>query len=193
MDAAFERQPVLPTGFRGYKRADTDAFLSLLEESHAGVVAERDELRRQVAELTRELDRHRGREQAVADALVTAQLAAEELRTTAAAEIEQERREAAEERARLAAEGSAIRAKARQEATEIVREARIRGDRLIGELVTLLQDHQRETDEFLTGTREKLETLVQDLLARMPGSAPPQVDYPERAAEDPPAADAAVA
>jgi len=162
----------LPTGFRGYDREATDSFLADLERRHSVVAAERDALHRQLEELTAELEHHRGRSQAVADALVTAQKVAVDLRAAAEAEIAEERHEVAEERRQLVEEGVAIRADARQEATEIVREARIRADRLIEEIVSALAEYQRETDEFVSGTRERLTSLVHDLLARIPGSAP---------------------
>lgn len=162
----------LPVGFRGYDRAATHAALATLEERNAELSVERDALRQQVEELRSELDHHRERSQAVADALVTAQVVATDLRNAAEEEIERLRRELAEDRDRLVAEGAAIRTEARQEATEIVREARIRADRLIEEVVGALEDYRRETDQFVAGTRERLVSLVRDLLGRMPGSAP---------------------
>jgi cell division septum initiation protein DivIVA len=189
----------LPTGFRGYDRAATDSFLADLERRHAGLAAERDALRRRLDDLTAELEQHRGRSEAVADALVTAQKIAVDLREAAAADIAEERREVAEERRRLVDEGVAIRTEARQEATEIVREARIRADRLIEEIVAALADYQRETADFVTGTRERLTSLVQDLLARIPGSAPEpapvvvEVDADAESEPEAPSADVAAA
>ncbi|MGZ4333997.1 MAG: hypothetical protein ACXVRJ_06955, partial [Gaiellaceae bacterium] len=79
-------------------------------------------------------------------------------------------------------------------------------DRLIEEVVAALQDYQHETDEFVTGTRERLVSLVRDLVGRIPGSAPEYVAAPPvepeaeaavvpepEAGEAPPAADAAAA
>jgi cell division septum initiation protein DivIVA len=150
-----DSQAELPVAFRGYDRAATDAALAALEQRHAVLAHERDELRRHVDELLRELEERRGRSQALADAFVTAQQVAADLR--AAAETE----------------GETIRSDARQEATEIVREARIRADRLIDEVVAALEEHRRDTDEFVSSARERLAALVQDLLYSMPGSAPP--------------------
>jgi cell division septum initiation protein DivIVA len=159
----------LPVAFRGYDRDATDEAFSKLEKRHA---REREELRRQIEALLQEVEDHRRRATAVADALVTAQKVAMDLRAGAESEIESLRREVAAEREALVEEGAAIKAEARQEATEIVREARIRADRLIGELVAVLEDYQRDTDEFVTGTRLRLSSLVNDLLNRIPGSAP---------------------
>lgn len=187
----------LPTGFRGYDRSATDSFLADLERRHTALAAERDSLRRRLDELTGELEQHRSRSQAVADALVTAQKVALDLREAALAEIEEERRDVEDERRRLVDEGLAIRTEARQEATEIVREARIRADRLIEEIVAALADYQRETDEFVTGTRERLTSLVHDLLNRIPGSAPEPAPVAAETEETPepeaPSADSAAA
>jgi cell division initiation protein len=159
----------LPVGFRGYDRDATDEAFSKLEKRHA---REREELRRQIDALLQEVEDHRRRATAVADALVTAQKVAMDLRAGAESEIDELRREVEREREALVEEGAAIKAEARQEATEIVREARIRADRLIGELVAVLEEYQRDTDEFVTGTRVRLSSLVNDLLNRIPGSAP---------------------
>jgi cell division septum initiation protein DivIVA len=179
----------LPVGFRGYDRAATEAALAALEERNAELTRERDDLHEQIGRLHDELEQHRGRSQAVADALVTAQIAAGDLRAVAEAEIQRLHREVAEDRERLVEEGATIRTQARQEATEIIREARIRADRLVEEVVGALEDYQRETDEFVSGTRERLVSLVRNLLGRMPGSAPDYVFEPDVDAEpDAPAA-----
>ncbi len=167
-----ESQPELPITFRGYDRAAADAAFAVLEKRRATLANERDELRRHVDTLTRELEEHRAQSQAVADALITAQKAATSLRESAQAEIDELRREVEAERRRVEEEGAAITAAARHEATEIVREARLRADRLIGEVLSALEDYRRQTDEFVTGTRERLASLVHDLLDRLPGSAP---------------------
>ena len=158
-----ESRPDLPLAFRGYDRAAADAVLSAL-------VQERDALRRQIDELVRELEERRGRAQALGDAFATAQQVAADLR--AAAE----------------ADGEAVRSDARREATEIVREARIRADRLIAEVVAALEQHQRDTDEFVAGAQERLTVLVQELLSRLPGSAPPPAPAVDEGEGDAPAA-----
>ncbi len=184
MSTTSESQRELPVGFRGYDRTATDALLARLEEGHRALAGERDALRVQVEKLTRELGQNQERMRVVADALVTAQLIAVNLRESAEADIENERREAAEERQRMVDEGAAIRAKARQQATEIIREARIRADRLIDEVVAALVEYRRDTDQFLDGTRERLDSLVHDLLDRIPGSASHYVSGLEDAGGD---------
>lgn len=180
----------LRVGFRGYDRASTDELIASLEARSAALGRERDELRQQVNELTNDLDDHRRRSEAVADALVTAQRMALDLRAAAEAEIAEQRREVdgllqvaeadlAEQRRELEGEreklvdtGNEIRAEAREEATEIVREARIRADRLIDEVLDALRAYEDDTDEFLSGSRTRLVSLVRELIARIPGSAP---------------------
>jgi cell division septum initiation protein DivIVA len=185
----------LPGALRGYDREATDALLAEHERRHAALARERDDLLRQVEELRSELNGHRGRVQAVAEALVTAQQAAAELRSSAAADAESERMSVANERQKLVEEGAAIRAEARHEATEIVREARVRAERLAHEVVAALRNYQLETDQFLDRTRERLDLLVGDLVGRIPASAPeaPLTAEPEPLADEPPAADVAAA
>jgi cell division septum initiation protein DivIVA len=162
----------LPVRFRGYDREAAGALFATQEQRYRMLAQERDDLQRRVHELTGELEQHRHRAEAVADALVTAQKIAVDLRAAAEAEIDELRRGVAEERDHLVDEGTAIRAEARQAATEIVREARIRADRLIEELVGALVAYQHETEDFVSGSGERLTSLVHDLLTRMPGSAP---------------------
>jgi cell division septum initiation protein DivIVA len=162
----------VPLRLRGYDRSAAGALFATLEQRQRVLAQERDDLRLRVEDLTAELDQHRIRAQAVADALVTAQKIAVDLRAAAEAEIEEERRGVEEEREHLLDEGAAIRAEARQEATEIVREARIRADRLIEEIVSALVAYQHEAEDFVSGSGERLTSLVHELLTRMPGSAP---------------------
>jgi cell division septum initiation protein DivIVA len=209
----------LPVGFRGYDRASTDALLAQLEGLNSGLTRERAELVQQVDELKVNLEDYRRRSEAVADALVTAQRMAIDLRASAEAEIEEQRREVdgllaigeaelAEQRRELEGEreklvdtGNEIRAEAREEATEIVREARIRADRLIDEVLDALRVYEGSTDEFLADSRNQLVSLVRDLIDRIPGTAPSAPEEtPEQveteivaSADDPSVADSAAA
>jgi cell division septum initiation protein DivIVA len=180
----------LPVGFRGYDRASTDALLAKLDEKRAALARERDELRQQLEDLTRDVEEYRKRSDAVADALVTAQRMALDLRANAEAEIAEQRREAegllaeaeaeiaererdlAAEREKLVDAGNEIRAEARADATEIVREARIRADRLIDEVLDALRAYEDDADGFLSESRTRLVSLVRELIDRIPGSAP---------------------
>jgi cell division septum initiation protein DivIVA len=182
---------ILPTARRGFDRDATLALLGEQEQRRAALARERDELLKQVEELRTELEGHRSRVAAVAEALVSAQQMAADLRATTEAEMDAERGKIDEERQRLVEEGATIRADARQEATEIVREARVRAERLAHEVVAALREYQLETDNFLDRTRERLDSLVGDLVGRIPAVAPdaPVTAEPVAADEEPPAAD----
>lgn len=186
----------LPVGFRGYDRASTDALLAKLVERSAALTRERDDLWRQVNELTTDVEEYRKRSEAVADALVTAQRMALDLRANAEAEIEERQREVdglrasaeaelaerereiASEREKLLDVGNEIRAEARADATEIVREARIRADRLIDEVLDALRAYEDDADGFLSESRTRLVSLVRELIERIPGSAPHAPEEP---------------
>ncbi len=186
----------LPVGFRGYDRASTDALLAKLVERSAALTRERDDLWRQVNELTTDVEEYRKRSEAVADALVTAQRMALDLRANAEAEIEERKREVdglraaaeaelaererdvASEREKLVDVGNEIRSEARADATEIVREARIRADRLIDEVLDALRAYEDDADGFLSESRTRLVSLVRELIERIPGSAPHAPEEP---------------
>jgi len=188
----------LPVGFRGYDRASTDALLAKLDERNAALTRERDDLWRQVNDLTNDVEEYRKRSDAVADALVTAQRMALDLRANAEAEIAEQKREVDSQKALAEAEiaereravdaeleklvdaGNEIRAEARADATEIVREARIRADRLIDEVLDALRVYEDDADGFLSESRTRLVSLVRELIERIPGSAP---SVPEEPAE----------
>jgi cell division septum initiation protein DivIVA len=180
----------LPVGFRGYERASTDALLTKLDERNAAVARERDDLRQKLNDLTADVEEYRKRSDAVADALVTAQRMALDLRANAEAEIAEQKREVDSQKALAEAEiaereravdaeleklvdaGNEIRAEARADATEIVREARIRADRLIDEVLDALRAYEDDADGFLSESRTRLVSLVRELIDRIPGSAP---------------------
>jgi len=90
-----DRPPDLKIGRRGYDVDATDAFLSRLETSFHELTTERDALKRQVDALEKELVHHREQHDAIADALITAQTLAREVRTRAEQEVEGDRAEAA--------------------------------------------------------------------------------------------------
>jgi cell division septum initiation protein DivIVA len=171
MASGFAAQPNLPVTFRGYDRAATDRLVARAWERQSELERERDGLKAKVDELAEQLAHHERRAQAVADALVAAQLAAGEVRAAAAAEIEEDRRRVERERREIADERASLRAKARQDAAEIVREARVRADRLVDELRITFEEYQQDTGQFLSEKRERLDSLVRDLLDRIPGSA----------------------
>jgi len=178
----FGRPPVLGSSFHGYDRAQTDAFLQRLEESFHKLTSERDALKasaeaaeRRAASLETELAEHRARQQAVADALIMAQSLANEVRTAAEQEVADDRRDAAMAKAEALQEAAETRARAEQEAAEVQREARERADRLIEDVQRGIREQQHEAEHLLDDTKERLGSLVRDLLTRLEpeaGSAP---------------------
>ena len=89
---------------RGYETAMVDAFLELTAERMEELVRENATLRERTAQLTDQLDSFRQREQAMNDALVSAQQLREEIRTQAAREVEMRMREAGAEAERIVAQ-----------------------------------------------------------------------------------------
>jgi len=166
----------LPTAFRGYDREATDKLLRQVEERYNAATAEQGELRsraeraeQRVHELEDELAAHRERTKAVGEALITA----EKVKT-------ESEREAAELRDRAQLEASVIREDAERQAAEaraqaerdaeaIVREAESRRESLVQEVQRSLEARQHEAEHLLDDTRERLSTLVRDLLARVTG------------------------
>jgi cell division initiation protein len=78
---------------RGYDRAAVDALLEHVASSYEQVWLERDQLRSRLSELERELASFRETERYLRDTLVTAQRAADELRSRAERDAERLRSE----------------------------------------------------------------------------------------------------
>jgi cell division initiation protein len=99
------QQQTLKSG-RGYDRDEVDKLLEHVTSSYEQVWLERDELRSRVSELEGELASFRETERLLSETLLTAQRAAEEVRTGAEREAEQLKRErlAEVESAKAAAE-----------------------------------------------------------------------------------------
>ena len=122
-------------GLRGYDAQEVDAFLELVAERMEILVKENLAFRERIEELGQKLDVQTGREQAVQDALVTAQ----ELRHD-------------------------VKQQASREAKVLEREARVRIEATIGESEKLLTEHstvlkelERHRDRFLKAFRTFLE------------------------------------
>jgi cell division septum initiation protein DivIVA len=193
MSSPKDLRHAIPTTFRGYDRERTNAVMQALGDEIKSVKWERDDLRRRLEEAAAELEDHRERSRAVADALVSAQEVAAGVRAQAEAERAEQQREVAGVKDAASADASAIRERARHEATEIVRESRIRADRVIDEVAVALTGYREDTDHYLDDARTKLDTLVQGVLERIPASAAPapveaepELEAPE--ADEPPAA-----
>lgn len=93
-----------PKGFRGYEIADVDRFLDLTAERMEELVRENAMLKERTAQLAEALNAFRGREQAMNEALVTAQQLREEIRSQADRDAELTLREARVECDRLLSE-----------------------------------------------------------------------------------------
>jgi cell division septum initiation protein DivIVA len=89
---------------RGYEPAMVDAILELTAERLEEVVREKATLRERASKLTDQLESFRQREQAMNEALVSAQQLREEIRTQAAREVEMRMREAGAEAERIVAQ-----------------------------------------------------------------------------------------
>ncbi len=98
-------------GIRGYETAEVDAFLDLVAERMEELVRETTVLRERAAQLTESLNAFRAREQAMNEALVSAQQLRDEVR-------EQTRREAEITLREAKAEGERLIAEARREAEQ---------------------------------------------------------------------------
>ena len=138
----------------GYRRADVDTLLDEATNAYEAVWRERADLDDQVHSLEQELDRHRETEQAMREALITAEKAADERRAQAARDAELTVREA-EGKAREILHGAyAERERVRQETDRLRSEEadfRMRLRALLGATLQTLRDHE-----------ERLATSVQE-------------------------------
>jgi len=182
----------LPVAFRGYAREETDALLRQVEESYRALVSERDDLRarletaeRERGELERELAEHRKQSRAVGDALIAAERLKAESEQEAAAIRARGEEEAAALKAEAERERSGAREGAEREAESILREAEAKAQRLVEEVQRNLEERQHEAEHFLDDTKERLSSLVRDLLGKLGSSqgeaAPSHPDTPEPA------------
>jgi cell division septum initiation protein DivIVA len=163
-----ERPPDLKVGRRGYDVAATDAFLARLEKSFHELTTERDALKEHVGELEQELVQHREQHDAVADALITAQTLAREVRARAEAEVESDRAEAAAAKTIAESEAAQIKAKAEEEAAAIVANAQVESAKLVGQMQEDVRAKQHEAETILDDAKSKVESLVHELLDRLP-------------------------
>jgi cell division initiation protein len=168
-----ERPPDLKIGRRGYDVEGTDAFLSRLEKSFHELTTERDALKRQVAALEQELVHHREQHEAVAEALITAQTLARDVRTSAEAEVENDRAEAAAARASAESDAAEIRAKALQDAETILAEANLQSAKLVEQMQEDVRAKQHEAETILDDAKTKVQNLVHELLDRLPADRAP--------------------
>ncbi|MEX2584532.1 MAG: DivIVA domain-containing protein [Gemmatimonadota bacterium] len=91
-------------GIRGYEIEEVDGFLDMVAERMEDLVRENTRLRERTGELTEAVELFRSREQAMNEALVSAQQLREEIRAQAQKDSELRMREAKAEGERLIAE-----------------------------------------------------------------------------------------
>ena len=128
-------------GIRGYEAAEVDGFLDLVAERLEELVRENAGLRDRSAQLNESLAAFRTREQAMNEALVSAQQLREEIRTQAQREAELMIREAKTEGQRLIDQGK----------SEVERQ------RALAERI------QSQRDRFLRTYRNFLEGQIEEL------------------------------
>jgi DivIVA domain-containing protein len=128
-------------GLRGYEIEEVDGFLDMVAERMESLVRENARLRERTQELSEAVDAFRGREQAMNDALVSAQQLREE-----------------------------IRSQAQREADLRLREAKAEGDRLVAEAKKEVEQHreylvrmQGHRDRFLRSYRSFLESQLAEI------------------------------
>ena len=130
---------------RGYEIAPVDEFLDLAAERMEELARENAALRDRVTHLTESLSGFRQREQAMNDALISAQQLREEVRTQAAREAELVVREA------------------RSEADRIVGESRTRAVQITESLQRVQASRERFLRNFRTFVQRQLEELEMEV------------------------------
>ena len=157
------RQPSLPLAkLRGYERVETDTFLKRVAADYEAVWMEREGLKKRLAEVESQLHAQREREALVADALITAERGAAEIRAAASEQAAALRAEA-----ELAAQE--IRQDADAEARALIGEAQTMRRRLEEEAAHELERHETEVERLQRlsqETRENLSNLLIDTLQR---------------------------
>lgn len=133
-------------GMRGYDPQEVDVFLELVAERLEALVRENIQLRDRTRTLQEQVDAQAGREQAVQDALVTAQELRKDIRDQSQREADHVMREAESEARRIVSEAEA-EARARVRSVE----------RQIDHARDSLQDMERRRTRFLQEFRGLLQ------------------------------------
>lgn len=128
-------------GLRGYEVAEVDGFLDLVAERLEELVRENAQIRERATQLSESLEAFRGRDQAMNEALVSAQQLRE-----------------------------AIKAQAERDAELTVREARVEGERLLADARRdverqreALRKAETQRDRFLRSYRSFLENQLGEI------------------------------
>jgi len=133
-------------GLFGYRRSDVDRLLVEATVAYEAVWRERADLHDHVHELEQELHRHREGEQAMRNALVTAERAADEMRAAASRQAELIVREAEAKSRDLVHEAYAERERVRREMSSLQAEEaefRLRLRSLLGAILEAVRDHEQ--------------------------------------------------
>jgi DivIVA domain-containing protein len=142
---------------RGYDSEEVDAFLELAAERLEALVRENLQLRERTQTLQNQVDAQVGREQAVQDALVTAQELRADIQAQSQREADHVRREADADAKRLIAEAEAESRRLIAEAEAEVR-SRLRGiDRRLDHARDSITELERRRVRFLKEFRGLLE------------------------------------
>jgi cell division initiation protein len=133
-------------GLIGYRRSEVDRLLTDATAAYETVWRERADLNDQVHELQQELERHRAGEQAMRNALVTAERTADEMRTSASRQAELIVREAEAKSRDLVHEAYSERERVRRETSRLQAEEaefRLRLRALLGAILEAVRDHEQ--------------------------------------------------
>jgi cell division initiation protein len=133
-------------GLLGYRRTDVDRLLVEATVAYESVWRERADLQDTVHELQQEVSRHREGEQAMRNALITAERAADEMRASASRQAELIVREAEAKSRDLVHEAYAERERVRREGSKMQAEEaefRLRLRALLGAILEAVRDHEQ--------------------------------------------------
>jgi DivIVA domain-containing protein len=146
---------------RGYEPAMVDAFLDLTAERLEELVRENTTLRDRAVQATESLDAYRQREQAMNEALVSAQQLREDVRAQAAREAELTLREAASEADRIVAQAHS-QAEIAADSVRRVHTARARFVRGFRAFLERQMEELEMEEERLRGADQTFEPLDED-------------------------------
>lgn len=170
-------------GMRGYDPQEVDVFLELVAERLEALVRENIQLRDRTQALQEQVDAQSGREQAVQDALVTAQELRKDIREQSQREADHVLREAESEARRIVAEAEAeVRSRLRgverqmDQARDSLQELERRRARFLQDFGAMLRRELDfvEVEEGRTPLDERMADL--DLGIQGPDTAPPLDD-----------------
>ena len=164
-------------GLLGYRRSEVDRLLADATAAYEAVWRERADLTDQVHDLQVELERHRAGEQAMRNALVTAERAADEMRAGASRQAELIVREAEAKSRDLVHEAYSERERVRRETSRLQAEEaefRLRLRALLGAILEAVRDHEQrlaasdERGSAAPGDTQKLPAQTDDVVRARP-------------------------